>query len=148
MRFFAALALTVVLAGCGHHAHHHRADPACLLPAQKPMTVVELYFGRDIGGRPGEGGGGRSVSDVDWAGFAARVLAREFADGFTVFDAEGGWRDPASGNPVRERTKVARVALPAGADAALKVRAVIEAYTAEFKQQSVGVLSARMCGAF
>jgi hypothetical protein len=139
-----ALVCLFALAACAPHAHHHHAgaEAACLLPGQKPMTVVELYFGREILGRA------TGVSDAEWASFAERVLAREFADGFSAFDAEGSWRDPASGRLVRERTKVVRIALPAGADAAPKARGAIDAYKAEFNQTSVGILSAPVCGAF
>jgi hypothetical protein len=109
------------------------------------MTVLELYFGRAVKRRG-------PVTDAECSDFTNRVLAREFEGGFTEFDAEGGWRDPASGLVVRERTKIVRAALPAGegarAAAAAKAQAAIDAYKAEFNQQSVGVTSARVCGAF
>jgi hypothetical protein len=80
------------------------------------------------------------------------VLAREFEGGFTAFDADGSWRDPATGQVIRERTKVVRVALPAGegarAAAAAKAQAAFDAYKAEFNQRSVAILSRGECGGF
>src|ERR1700720_3138159 len=85
----------LLLAGCAVPA----ADlppSACLLPTQKPMLVVELFFGRNIPGRS-------PVSEAEWADFVARVITPNFPDGFTVFNgALGQSRDPQSGTIVRE----------------------------------------------
>ena len=62
----------------------------CLLPAEKRMLVAELFFGRDIAGRA-------PLSEAEWRDFAAEIITPNFPDGFTVFDAEGQWRNPATG---------------------------------------------------
>jgi mRNA-degrading endonuclease RelE of RelBE toxin-antitoxin system len=133
-----ALAL-LALAGCAHHGRP--GDGACVLASQKPMVVVELFFGRDVPGR-------EPVSDAEWAEFRSRVIAAQFPDGFTVFDADGQGRTPRPAGTVRERTKVLRVAVDRGADVAAKVGAVTEAYRTQFRQAGVGILTSRACGAF
>jgi Protein of unknown function (DUF3574) len=89
----------LLLAGC---AVPGEALPpsACLLPAQKPMLVAELFFGRNIPGRA-------PVSEAEWADFVAQVITPNFPDGFTVFNgALGQSRDPQSGAIVREPPKI------------------------------------------
>src|SRR5579864_6533708 len=98
MTRFAALVMLFVLSGCASE----RAG--CLLDSQRPMTVVELFFGRDIPGRA-------PLSDREWSDFAASILSREFPDGFTVVDGDGEWRDPATQTVARERSKVLLVAV-------------------------------------
>ena len=58
------------------------AASKCLLPAEQPMVVAELFFGRGIRGRA-------PLSEAEWAAFAAQVITPNFPDGFTVFDGEG-----------------------------------------------------------
>ena len=76
MTRFAALVLAVALSGCAW------SRPVCLLDSQQPMTVVELFFGRDIPGRA-------PLTDREWSDFAASVVSKEFPDGFTVTDGDG-----------------------------------------------------------
>ena len=68
----------------------HCASPrgSCLLDSQQPMTVVELFFGRDIPGR-------NLLTEREWSDFRASVLSHAFPQGFTVTDGDGEWRDPA-----------------------------------------------------
>ena len=105
------------------------------------MTVVELFFGRDI---PGRG----PLTDSEWAAFAASVIAKEFPDGFTVTDGDGEWRDPATQSVTHERTKILTVALPPSPDLASRVSRVRDAYRRLHRQTSVGVLSYDACGQF
>jgi hypothetical protein len=114
---------------------------SCLLAAEKRMLVAELFFGRDISGRP-------ALSETEWGAFAADTITANFPDGFTVFDGEGQWRNPASGTITRQPTKVLLVAAPRGPDLAPRLSAVIEAYKARFGQQSVGVITRDSCAAF
>jgi hypothetical protein len=105
------------------------------------MLVAELYFGRGVKGGP-------PVSNADWDSFVDLVVAREFPDGFTVLDAEGGWRDSALNKTVREPSKVLIVAAAPSADLAAKLQAVSDAYRREFHQESVGIVITQSCGAF
>lgn len=127
----AALALA---AGTPARAHE------CPLAGEKPMLVVEMFFGRAMPH-------GKSVSDAAWSAFAGRVIAKEFPDGFTVEDANGNWTDPLSHRLVRERSKVLVVAAPRDG-LATKLEAISAAYRSEFHQSSVGVVTSEACGKF
>ena len=134
---FAALLL---LAGCA--APSENLPPsACLLPAQKPMLVAELFFGRNIPGRA-------PVTEAEWADFVARVITPNFPDGFTVFDGAGQWRNPQTRTIVREPPKILLAAAYPRPDLKDRVAATIEAYRARFPQKSVGLLTRWECGAF
>ena len=126
--------LVAVLSGCALTA----PDPqrSCPVAGLSRMTMLQMYFGRG------------AVSDVAWNGFRDRVIAAQFPDGFTIYDAAGAWRPGPDRPTAHERAGVLEVAVPEGADIAAKVAAVSEAYKAEFHQQSVGVVTFRACGAF
>ena len=110
-------------------------------PVSRSMLVAELFFGRDIAGRA-------ALSEAEWRAFAAEIVTPNFPDGFTAFDAEGQWRNPATGAVARQPTKVLLVAAPRTADLAPRLSAVIETYKARFRQQSVGIITRDSCAAF
>ena len=115
---------------------------ACLLPAQKPMLVAELFFGRNIPGRA-------PVSEAEWADFVARVITPNFPDGFTVLDgALGQSRDPQSGAIIREPPKILLAAAYPRPDLKDRIATTIEAYRTRYPQKSVGLLTRWECGAF
>ncbi len=130
-----AAALLAALLFCGP------AGARCLLPAQKPMVAVELFFGREIEGRG-------PVSKTEWSDFASAVIGREFPDGFTATDGEGSWRDPESGAVVHEDSKVVLAVARRSRDLGPRIGRVVAAYRAKFKQQSVGVVTHEVCAAF
>jgi hypothetical protein len=132
--------LLMLLAGCAMPGETVPPS-ACLLPAQKPMLVAELFFGRNISGRA-------PVSEAEWADFAARVITPNFPDGFTVLDGAGQWRDPQSGAIIREPPKILLAAAYPRPDLKDRIAATIEAYRARYPQKSVGVLTRWECGAF
>ena len=105
------------------------------------MLVAELFFGRNIKGR-------QALSDAEWAGFAVRTIAPNFPDGFTIFDGEGQWRNPLTGQIIGGRTKILLVAAKPEPDFARRLSAVIDAYKAQFHQQSVGIITRDSCAAF
>jgi len=105
------------------------------------MIEAQLFFGRDIAGRA-------PLSDAEWAAFAATVLTKDFPDGFTVSDGEGQWRDPQTGAIVREQSKIVLIAADNSPVLAAKFGDVIDAYRAQFHQQSVGVITRPVCAAF
>ncbi len=109
--------------------------------AQEPRQVVELLFGRNIGGRVG-------VSDSAWAHFVAREMTPRSPDGLTVTDAVGQWRDRASGTLVREPSKRVEIVLPGNADDEARLDAVVAAYKRQFRQHSVGVIVRAACVSF
>jgi hypothetical protein len=114
---------------------------ACLLPGEQRMLVAELFFSRGIKGR-------EPLSDAEWAAFAAQTITPNFPDGFTVFDSEGQWRNPQTGLIARERTKILLVAAKREPDLAQRLSAVVDAYKARFRQQSVGIITRDSCAAF
>ena len=105
------------------------------------MLVAELFFGRSIRGRA-------PLSEEEWRAFAAEIVTPNFPDGFTVFDGEGQWQNPATHQIARERTKILLVAAPRAPDLATRLAAVIDAYKARFHQQSVGIITRDSCAAF
>ncbi len=105
------------------------------------MLVAELFFGRNIKGRG-------PVSDGEWTAFARDVITPHFPDGFTVFDGDGQWRNPATGVIGRERTKILLVAARRAPDLAPRLTAVIDAYKTRFGVQSVGVVTRDSCANF
>jgi len=105
------------------------------------MLVAELFFGRDIAGR-------RPLGEAEWAAFVAEVVTPNFPDGFTVFDATGQWRNPATGMIAREPSKVLLVMAKRSPDLAARLAAVIAAYKSRFHQQSVGVVTRDSCAGF
>ena len=137
-----------LLSGCAPGeppAHDAAVEPAayvCLLPGEKRMLVAELFFGRNVPGRA-------PVSEAEWSDFAAQVITRYLPDGFTVHDGAGQWLNPATGNIVRERTKILTVASERPRpDLKDRLTAITEAYRSRFRQQSVGVITRNACAAF
>jgi len=105
------------------------------------MLVAELFFGCGVKGRA-------PVSDAEWAEFAAQTVTPNFPGGFTVFDGEGQWRNPQTGQIVSARTKILMVAAERTPDLAQRLSAVIDAYQRRFRQQSVGIITRDSCAAF
>jgi hypothetical protein len=141
-----ALLLTMLAACIASPAQTTPPSPlpapySCLLPAEQRMLVAELFFGRGIKGR-------EPLTDAEWAEFAAQIITPNFPDGFTVFDGEGQWRNPQTGQIAGGRTKILLVAAKREPDLARRLSAVIEGYEAQFHQQSVGVITRDVCAAF
>jgi Protein of unknown function (DUF3574) len=133
-----ALAWLLLFAGC---AELPAPASSCLLPAEQHMLVAELFFGHNIKGR-------QPLSDAEWAEFAAQTIAPNFPDGFTLFDGEGQWRNPRNGQIGGGRTKILLVAAKPEPDLSRRLSAVIDAYKAQFHQQSVGIITRDSCAAF
>jgi hypothetical protein len=127
------------LAGCA--APEPVQSYACLLPSEQRMLVAELFFGRNIRGR-------EPLSEAEWRAFAAEIVTPNFPDGFTAFDGEGQWRNPATGRIAQDPTKILLVAARRAPDLAARLSAVIDAYKARFGQQSVGIITRDSCAAF
>jgi len=126
-------ALAVALAACA-------TPQSCPAPA-KSATQVDLYFGRDIGGK-GE------VSDAQWARFVDEEVTPRFPAGLTVTDARGQYRDTKTGKIDRERSKRLTLLLDDMSAARPKLDAVAEAYKRRFQQQSVLKVEGPVCAAF
>jgi hypothetical protein len=101
---------------------------ACIAPL-KPALQVDLYFGRD---KPAGG----EVSDAEWASFLAETVTPRFPDGLSVLNVEGQNRD-ASGQVVRERTKLLIVVVFDSPANQAKVREIADVYVRRFGQHGV-----------
>lgn len=136
--------LAVACAGPAEPPAGSAAPPqpyTCLLPTEQRMLVAELFFGRTMHGRG-------PLTDAEWADFAAQTITLNFPDGFTVMDGDGQWQNPQTGAIARERTKILLVAAKREPELGRRLSAVIEAYKARFRQQSVGVITRDSCAAF
>jgi hypothetical protein len=141
MRIGLVSALAIILLTAAESATIAQISlPACHSP-QQLKQVVELLFGRNIGGKPG-------VNEADWARFVARELTPRFPDGFTITDASGQSRNPANGAVVREAAKRVEIVLPGSNDDQTRLDAVVTAYKREFSQHSVAVIVQNACVSF
>ena len=114
---------------------------SCPLSNEKPMLVTQLFFGLSVKGRG-------PVTRSEWTAFVRHTVAPRFPDGFTVYEAEGQWLDPASHSVVRENSKVMIIATEDTAEVRTKITEVADRYRKAFHQQSVGVITRRECAAF
>jgi hypothetical protein len=135
MRALIALPLLLLVAGCAGVG-----GPVC--PAgQHPMRLAQLFFGQNIGGKPG-------VSDAQFRKFTDEELTPRFPDGLTVLDGGGQWKG-ADQKLIREASKVVVLVLPRhGGDTLRKLGEVRAAYVARFHQDSVLMVTQTACGAF
>jgi Protein of unknown function (DUF3574) len=76
------------------------------------------------------------------------VVTPALPDGFTVYDAIGGWISPVSGKAVYERTKVLMTALPDVPGSIGTVTRIRNDYRVTFHQQMVGMTVTPACGSF
>lgn len=118
-------------------------DPVspCPIAGKSPLISVTLYFGRAIAGRA-------PVTDAEWDRYVQSDLAPRFPDGFTVTDATGQWRNPATGLAEHEQTKVVQAVLKPDNSVAARVGMVSDAYRRLFHQDAVGVVTSNVCAAF
>jgi hypothetical protein len=120
---------------------HADPSPRCGAVGGQPQHAIQLLFGRAIGTQ-GE------VSEAQWRAFLAAVVTPAFPDGLTVLEAQGQWRDTATGALVSEPSKVVLLVVPDAAAAMPRVKAVVAAYKRQFSQQSVAVVTTPACTAF
>ena len=76
--------MMTALAGCAA-----RPRQSCTPGFGSPVLVVNLFFGEAIRGRG-------DLTDREWLQFLDDTVAVSLPDGFTVFDAAGGWMDPVT----------------------------------------------------
>ncbi|MCY4425891.1 MAG: DUF3574 domain-containing protein [Halieaceae bacterium] len=95
----------------------------------EPVTEYRLFFGSNRGEV-------EVVSDAAWGKFLADEITPRFADGLSVLDAAGQWRD-GSGAMVRERTRLVLILTEPGAGGMQRSEEVMEAYQRSFGQESV-----------
>lgn len=135
MKTVAALAGLLALSACA------TTGGAICSTDSEARSTAELYFGRNIGDRPG-------VSDADWGAFLDEEVTPRFPDGLTVMDAAGQWRSRQSGSIEREASKVLVIVLPGHPDDRALLDAVREAYKRRFRQEAVLLVERPACVAF
>lgn len=107
---------------------------------QAPMLQARLYFGLVADGK--------QVPDAAWQDFLRRAVEPRFPAGFTVYDATGRWRDARTMATGREPSKVIEIDAPDTREFRVRLEEVRKAYGARFHQQSVGLVTQAVCGAF
>lgn len=80
---------------------------------------------------------GRDIADADIQRFIAEVVETRFAEGFTIWTAEGRWRGGGAGDDGKERTLVIEIVHPYGHQFDTRVREIADEYRRRFAQQSV-----------
>ena len=110
IRLPAVAALLLLTAACA--GHPQGPAPAAACPAgDTAMVQATLFFGLD---RPG---GAPQITPREFDRFVDEVVSPTFPDGFTIQQAEGGWRDTETGATIREPSRTILILAPA-ADAA------------------------------
>jgi hypothetical protein len=137
-RWRAAVAAILLVLACAGTA---QAQDACPFPDQKPMLVIQMFFGRSVPHR-------HPVTAVEWNEFLKQTVTPLFPDGFTVYDAYGQWLNPRTHTVSRDPTKVLIVATADTSEVRAKVAEVSARYRQLFHQEAVGVVSVTECGAF
>ena len=101
-----AALLAMLLAGAAGAAGDAGAQepaPACPFAGRTATLLLRLYFGQSVRA-------GGVVSRRAWQRFVAERVTSALPDGFTVNDATGQFRNPASGAIGREATEIVEVA--------------------------------------
>jgi hypothetical protein len=137
------LCYAAALAACAPvpDASPRASTERCPASSGGPLLVFELFFGRSI---PPFG----EVTASDWDAFVDHVVIPALPNGFTVYDAMGGWMSPLSGKTVHERTKVLMTALPDVPGSIASVNRIRNDYQVAFHQQMVGMTITTACGSF
>jgi len=128
------VALTLALGGCA------MLSPQACPAGMSRATAAELFFGRNVGASEG-------VSDSEWRDFVETEIAPRFPDGFTLGDADGGWRS-RDGAMIRERSKRLFIVLAGQPDEETKLEAIRAAYKARFHQEGVMLFEGEGCVSF
>ena len=120
----------VLLGGCA------QGTARCDFVGGAPMLEYQLFFGRG------------NVTDQQWLEFTAQVVTPNLPNGFTAFDAEGQWLNPAARTISQERSKVIIVAVPDTPNTSTAIARIKDEYRQRFRQISVGTVIHPVCGAF
>jgi hypothetical protein len=128
------VAVAIELAGCAG------AAPQSCAPGLTAMIQADLFFGRDVIGRA-------MVSDDEWRQFLDEEVTPRFANGFSVNEAYGQYRNK-TGGIAREQSKQLRIVIARGDARDAKLNAVRGAYKRRFHQESVLLVETPVCAGF
>ena len=87
------------------------------------------------------------MPDAAWTRFLAEEITPRFADGLTVLDGAGQWRN-AAGKIERERSKLVIVIAPPDPAWLRRTAEIAEAYKRSFGQDSVLRVVRAVCASF
>ncbi|MBP6010906.1 MAG: DUF3574 domain-containing protein [Alphaproteobacteria bacterium] len=105
------------------------------------MIETQLFFGLS---KP-KGG---VVSAREWDAFVTTEITPRFAEGFSVVDSAGFWRDGATQKTISEKSKVV-VRMHAATDEADRaILAIVDAYKKRFQQEAVLRVDRVVCAQF
>ena len=103
------------------------------------FTRTTLYFGL---ARPAG-----TISEKQWKAFLREEVTLRFPEGFTVWEAQGQWRD-GGGQITRERSKVLLLVHSDTTPVRDSIASLIASYKRRFQQESVLWETAMVCAAF
>jgi hypothetical protein len=128
-----------VIAGLGGCATPN--GPHCDPGFGPPVEVFMLFMGEAIPGR-------NDLTRAEWESFLGASVTPNLPNGYTVFDANGGWMNPVSHGTIKEASKVLLVALPRIPQSLAAIDRIRTAYQVRFQQQLVGMTVQQGCGSF
>jgi len=148
MRFAAALLLAITLVACTDSrlispdvASERMARTLCgNVAGARVWQRTELYFGLS---KPD----GSRISDAEYQAFLDKEVTPRFSEGFTVLNGNGQIRS-ASGEIVREPSKVLVLFYVMGDSRSAAADAIRAAYRSQFQQESVLRVDAPSCVGF
>ena len=115
----AAFALSLLLTACA----------TMTPPVEQPVLADRLFCGRTIPG-------GGIVSDEEWTVFLRDVVTPRFPEGFTVWRADGQWRE-RDGTLAREPVMIIEIIHRAGLDHDRTIDEIADEYRKRFHQEAV-----------
>lgn len=111
---------------------------ACASTPERPIPLPvancthqvqsRLYFGLDTPDGP--------VTDTAWEAFVDGVVTPRFAQGLTIFEARGQWRD-AKGATAKEGSRVIELVHADSAEQRQALNEIVSTYKARFRQEAV-----------
>jgi hypothetical protein len=108
---------------------------------QAPLLHVRIYFGQTEGD-------GKPIAASAWEDFVAGTVTPRFPDGFTIYDAQGQWRDTKTRAIAHEPSRIIEVDRRDTRDLRVKISEIRKAYQSRFHQQAVGLVTMPACGSF
>ena len=132
------LAALLVVAAAAVAGCQTTPTPTCPV-GQESLRTAQLFLGRkDVGPR---------ASAAELSRFIDKEITPRFPDGVTVVNGGAQW-EGAENVLMRDAAKVVHIVMPAKGNMDRKLKAVRKAYRAQFKQESVLVVTQPACVAF
>lgn len=133
-RWTMLLVTSLALAACGQ-----QPEASCRIGS--PSVFATLFFGRSLHG-------GGKVDDAAWRDFLAGEVTPRFPDGLTVLDGTGQWRSRTTGRIGSEPSTLVVIVAEAGESTETRLADIRTAYRVRFDQESVGLVTERVCASF